>query len=191
MQIERKLPNGVIEIAAGGWRSTVRPGDDLMAEIAGPDKALTPEQRVEIEDWWSEEVEPGVSRAQAWEAVAHPPEPEPDLAAYAAERRWRAETGGIEVSGMSVRTDRESQALITGAALAAQLDSNLTLRWKCADGSFVTLDASQLIAVAQTVAAHVQACFAMEADVLADIAAEDVTSTAEIDAAFEALEGGA
>ena len=77
--------------------------------------------------------------------------------------RWAAETAGIDVNGFTVRTDRESQALITGAALQAFVDPDYTCRWKTEAG-FVSLDSVQIKAVAQAVRAHVQSCFDREAD---------------------------
>ena len=77
--------------------------------------------------------------------------------------RWEAETAGIDVNGFTVRTDRESQALITGAALAAFADPDYTCRWKTEAG-FVSLDSVQIKAVAQAVRAHVQSCFDRETD---------------------------
>lgn len=71
--------------------------------------------------------------------------------------RFARETGG---SG-GFRTDRESQSLIVGAALAATLDPNYTVEWKSTAG-WVTLNATQLLAAAQAVRAHVQACFSNE-----------------------------
>lgn len=74
-----------------------------------------------------------------------------------ASSRFARETGG---SG-GFRTDRESQSLIVGAALAATLDPNYTVEWKSTAG-WVTLNATQLLAAAQGVRAHVQACFSNE-----------------------------
>lgn len=71
--------------------------------------------------------------------------------------RFGKETSGV--GGFS--TDRESQALITGAALAATLDPAYTVDWKGANG-WVKLNATQLLAAAQAVRAHVQACFSNE-----------------------------
>ncbi len=88
-----------------------------------------------------------------------------------AERRWQAETAGITVAGIPVSTDRESQGLITGAALAATLDGDYAVTWKTPGGAFVTLTAPQILAVAQGVRAHVQACFDREAVLAAVIAA--------------------
>ncbi len=75
--------------------------------------------------------------------------------------RYEAEIGGVAVGGMLVRTDRESQALITGAALKAMQDPDYTCRWKTPDG-FVTLTSVQITAVADAVRAHVQGCFDRE-----------------------------
>jgi hypothetical protein len=84
------------------------------------------------------------------------------LCGIAAER-WRAETGGITFSGMTIDTSRESQALITGAALQATIDSAYTCRWKTAQG-FVELTTEMVLAVAVAVRQHVQACFDREAE---------------------------
>lgn len=79
--------------------------------------------------------------------------------------RYKKETAGIVVQGISIDTGRDSQALITGAALAAMLDTAYTCRWKTPSG-FVELNASQLIAVATAIRSHVQACFDREAELL-------------------------
>jgi hypothetical protein len=93
--------------------------------------------------------------------------------------RYEAEVGGITVSSMTIKTDRESQALITGAALAATLDNTYTCRWKTEQG-FVTLNAATVISVAQAVRAHVQACFDREAELAATI--EAATTVEEVQA---------
>lgn len=81
-------------------------------------------------------------------------------------QRYAVETGGTEVSGMAVATDRDSQGLIVGAAFTASLDPSYTVRWKTAAG-FVTLDATAMIALALAVRTHVQAAFDREAEILA------------------------
>ncbi|WP_377838690.1 DUF4376 domain-containing protein [Bosea sp. UC22_33] len=109
--------------------------------------------------------------------------PSIDLAAYAAQARFRKESGGISLSGQAVATDRESQALISGAFALVQQQPETTIRFKTPSG-FVTLNSTQMSAIAIAVAEHVQACFALEADVAGDIASGEITTTAEIDAAF-------
>ena len=75
--------------------------------------------------------------------------------------RFEAETAGID----GIKTDRESQALITGAALKAMQDSTYSCRWKTESG-FVELTAPQILAIADAVRAHVQSCFDREAELL-------------------------
>lgn len=105
------------------------------------------------------------------------------LLAELAQKRWEIETGGVTVGGSPIMTDRESQALISGAFALVQQHPDTTIRFKTPSG-FVTLDAEQMTAIAIAVAQHVQACFALEADIAADIASGEITTTAEIDAAF-------
>ena len=79
--------------------------------------------------------------------------------------RYDAETAGITINGMFIDTGRDSQALITGAALSAMIDPDYVCNWKTSDG-FVQLDAQSLIGIAQAIRAHVQACFDREAVLL-------------------------
>jgi hypothetical protein len=89
---------------------------------------------------------------------------------------------GYETSGVAdLRSDRESQALLTGAALAASLDPEYTIDWKSESG-WATLDAVQLLAAAQTVRGHVQGCFSNERVLAAAIdAALDAEAVLAID----------
>ena len=89
--------------------------------------------------------------------------------------RYKVETAGVTFNGVLIDTGRDSQALITGAALAAMLDENYSLNWKTANG-FIHLTAPEIIAVAQTVRAHVQSCFDREGELVALV---DAAQTAE------------
>ena len=98
-----------------------------------------------------------------------PPEPSLDelkaqKKAEIAAARYAAETGGCTVNGVTIATDRGSQALLTAAVVTARLDPEFKVRWKCADGRFVTLDAMQLRAIGDAVTAHIEECFAREGD---------------------------
>lgn len=93
--------------------------------------------------------------------------------------RWAAETAGIDVNGFTVRTDRESQALITGAALKAMQDGEYSCRWKGVDG-FIELTAPQILAIADAVRAHVQSCFDREAELLPLIDAAESPGDLEV-----------
>lgn len=102
------------------------------------------------------------------------PTPVVDHPALIANRRYKAETAGITVNGMPLDTGRDSQALVTGAALAAVIDPNYTCQWKTA-GGFVDLAAQQIIDLASAMRAHVQACFDREAALLDALAAGTYT----------------
>lgn len=92
-----------------------------------------------------------------------------------AARRWQVETGGIEIGGILIDSDRDSQALITGAALNAVIDPTYVCNWKTPSG-FVQLDAQTLLGVAVKLRGHVQACFDREADLLVAVADGTYTS---------------
>ena len=114
-----------------------------------------------------------------WEKLAAAPEPEPapapDWPALIAARRWLAETSGTTVEGMPIDTGRDSQGLITGAALAAMLDPAYSVRWKTVAG-FVDLTAQQIIGVASAVRTFVQASFDREAVLLGAVADGSITA---------------
>lgn len=93
--------------------------------------------------------------------------------------RYEAEIAGTVVDGVTIDTGRDSQALITGAALAAVIDSSYSLNWKTENG-FIHLTAPEIIAVAQSVRAHVQACFDKEGELVARI--NEATTKEELDA---------
>lgn len=109
-----------------------------------------------------------------WTALHPPPAPTfEELKAVKydeiAAARYAAETSGCMVDGVTIATDRGSQALLTAAVVSARLDPEFKTRWKCADGRFVTLDAMQLRAIGDAVIAHVEACFAREGEICEQI----------------------
>ncbi len=130
----------------------------------------------------------GYFTQEEWSAL-HPPETPAELTLpeikagkkiVIASSRYAAEIAGITFSGYGIATDRDSQALITGAALAAIRDSSYSVRWKTATG-FITLTSDQILSVAQAVRAHVQECFDKEADLAAAVdEAENITALENI-----------
>ena len=90
--------------------------------------------------------------------------------------RYNAEIAGVN----GIRTDRESQAVLTAACLQAYIDSGYSLNWKTGDGTFVSLPAEQIMAFGTAVRAHVQGCFDHEATLQAQ--AEAATTEAELNA---------
>ena len=91
-----------------------------------------------------------------------------------ANARWHAETSGVN----GIRTDRESQAMITGAALKALQDAEYVCSWKT-DAGFVELSAPQVLAIADAVREHVQAQFDHERALLALIDAAETLEDLE------------
>lgn len=92
-----------------------------------------------------------------------------------AARRWLAETSGTTVAGVQVNTERDSQALLTGAAFAATLDPAYHIKWKAATG-FVDLTGEQVMGIASQVRAFVQNCFNREAELLGAVADGSITA---------------
>lgn len=106
------------------------------------------------------------------------------LQLYTAEKRWQKETGGFELNGMHIATDDRSKLMLSGVRVAAEADPDFTTQWKAADGAFVSLSAPQLVAISNAVLAHVSMCFALEAQVLSQIADGTITDRSQVDVAF-------
>ena len=128
---------------------------------------------------------------QGWmlegDELVAPPAPtlsEAQLRAYAADARWRREVGGILVGTVPVATDDRSKTMVLGARVAAAANPAWETVWHGADGQTYPLNAAAMIAISDAVEAHVNATFATFAIVKADIEAGEITTLAEIDAAF-------
>lgn len=137
--------------------------DPYTQQIQGPTLELAGDV---VEASWTVEdlsAEEAAERLEAAKAAKR---------AEIAAARFAAETGGIVVGVAEIRTDRESQAMITGAALKAMQDEAYACKWK-AEGGFIELNAAQILAVADAVRAHVQSCFDHEADLTALIDAAE------------------
>jgi hypothetical protein len=81
-----------------------------------------------------------------------------------AQARYNAEIAGVTINGVSIKTDRETQAVLASACLQAYIDSGYSLNWKTGDGTFVSLPADKIMAFGTAVRAHVQSCFDREAE---------------------------
>lgn len=104
------------------------------------------------------------------------------LKAYAAQKRYAVETGGMTVMGMAVPTDRETQSKLAGAVLAFQSGAlSGSIDWKASSG-WLTLDQATVTALASAVAAHVQAAFSKEKLISDDIESGVITTSSAIDA---------
>ena len=108
------------------------------------------------------------------------------LAAYAGEVRWQAEVTGVS-GGTSYRTDRLSRALLNTTLAYVRANTSATVEWKALDGTFHTLDATEMETFNNDVNVHVESCYASEKTCKVDIDAGTVTTLAQIDAVFEPL----
>ncbi|NIX75376.1 DUF4376 domain-containing protein [Microvirga terricola] len=116
-------------------------------------------------------------------SVVDPNEVKAGLKAYAASKRFVIETGGIVVGESIIVTDRESQALITGAYNLALVEPDEPVDFKGASG-WVEISSTEMIAIGLAVARHVRSCFRKERQVTKAIDEGTVSSIPEIDAAF-------
>lgn len=78
-----------------------------------------------------------------------------------AAHRYVVETGGVTLGAEEVLTDRESQALLTGAFVSITSGLIPDVEWKLKLG-WMTVEAADIAVVAGAVAAHVRKTFAVE-----------------------------
>lgn len=100
-------------------------------------------------------------------------------------KRWEVESGGIVLpDGTHIKTEIDDQNRVSNAALNATRLGLEAVKFKRGDGSWADIPLAVLVAIADAIALHVQACFAAECahheaiDALADedLASYDVTS---------------
>jgi len=145
------------------YDGTLVPDETQTKNVCGLRYLLTPEE---------------IAARRAEEAQARKP-----TAAHLSALRDRHLYAGITVSGVAIGTDDLTQQRIMAARILAKEDATYTVRWKL-PGGFVTLDAPTIIAIADAIRAHVQACFEAEATVLIDLA--DYATLEELEAAYDA-----
>lgn len=125
----------------------------------------------ETEEW----PDPGLLRAEDG-SFFQKPAPVPSVASALAARldelaalRWQKEEAGTTAGGAPIPTDRITQAKLTAVYVRASSDPDYEVHWKSGPGEFVTLDATQIIAIGDAVTAHVQACFDREMELSAEL----------------------
>lgn len=193
-----------IDPKAGVLTFTFLRADGKPADSGGSIARFAPVDPVEVQTEAGVEItypEPSVEvLAAAVDALFPPPPPPPApptlaerkavLKARAAHRRWEIETGGFVLDGLPIRTDRESQAMLSGAITFCDLESQAVIRWKLPNGSFAELGETGLRGLALAVGRHVQEAFAREAELAAEIEAsatlEELTALAAVVEAFVA-----
>ncbi len=100
------------------------------------------------------------------------PEDKAAKASEIAAWRYTEEVGGITFNGMTIATDRDSQALLSNAITGMQRYSVPSVSWKTSIG-FVQLDLNTLLAIGKLVWDHVEAAFGKESVLLAQLAAAE------------------
>ena len=109
------------------------------------------------------------------------------LKGYARDKRNQVIAGGcvVTVDGLAIASwaDAQTQAALTAIAVAAAANPAFETTWKGRDGQFYEINAADVSVLSQGVLAFVQAAFATESAVVADIEAENITDLDEIEAA--------
>lgn len=113
-------------------------------------------------------------------AAVNAPASADDLKAFAADKRWRVETGGIVRMGLTVPTDDRAKLLLLGAS--SEMADEDTAPFNVGTAS-VVINGAQFKALYGAVVAHVQACMARQTEIMAAIDAGTITTTAQIEAA--------
>ena len=86
-----------------------------------------------------------------------------------ADHRWKKETGGLVVDNIAVETTDRSKTLVTGAMLMASQNPNATFKFKTTGGQHVQINSNAMIYMYAAMGAHVQACFAKEETIAAQL----------------------
>lgn len=84
-----------------------------------------------------------------------------ELKNIVAAKRYEKEVGGVDVGGIIVKTDPESQAKLTGAWARVQQKQNVLIDWKGSNG-WVKLNKNAIEGLADAIGEHVQLCFSTE-----------------------------
>jgi hypothetical protein len=116
-----------------------------------------------------------------------------NLKAYAANKRWEKEVGGITVTANAqtfpIKTDDRAQAKINGVRIAVDqghFPSGETTPWLAADYKMYPLNSDGIIAMSDTLQQHVNTSFVTLQSIGADIDSGTITTRQQVDDAFNA-----
>lgn len=99
---------------------------------------------------------------------------------HLSDHRWRTEGAGCATSlGFRSGTDDRAKALLHGLHLRASADPDATFTFKGENGGWYRLTSGQAIKLCHEVHAFVQACFAQEQKVAAQIMAAETNEAAD------------
>ena len=115
-----------------------------------------------------------------------------DLIAYTAYARFNHASGGVVVTSLGgstlFLTDPVSRNTINSAYdFMTQKGGGYTVQWKLSNGTFITLNVTQMTTLMNAVATFVQSCFTCESTTVSAINGGTITTHAQVDAAFAAI----
>lgn len=150
---------------------TVMPG----ALYSGSLTADTPEAYAAIQ-WLDTRPKPPYEKV----AAAIPNVVKDNLKAYAAKLRFERQSGGYTYQGRKYDSDANSITALTMAFSLAKANNSYNTKWKLADGSFVPMNAANIIGVYNAVTGFIQALFNAESVVVAAIDVGSVTNQTQV-----------
>ncbi|MEY9179732.1 DUF4376 domain-containing protein [Bradyrhizobium sp. USDA 313] len=163
-------------------------------------QALVPETDPDYLAWlpegdtppnWPRDME-GTQSDAALQAVLDPYLLFVNLEYAAANERWKAETGGVTITGiasapegMPIETDDRSKTLVGVQVAAAQADATYATTWAAADGNLYVMTNAEIIAMGSQLALHVDWCFETFAGVIQQVRAHKITTRQQVVEAFK------
>jgi hypothetical protein len=110
------------------------------------------------------------------------------LSAYNSDMRAVTQNSDITVNGHPFSTGLTTTEALNTAVIYSQSHPDETFAWKLPDGSFVTLAAADITALQNIISKYGQDCYACEDANLTGIEDGTITTPAQIDAAFAAVQ---
>ena len=162
--------------------------DDTWLAVRGIERVQPSTRPAEVKGYEVVELDPLFDNGiwtQQWSVVALPPPSKAELVAHAKSKRYEWEIKGINLGGIFVATDRESQVKITGARVAADANPDWFTVWDAADGNTHMIDSNTMVLISNAVESYVNGCFVVYAGVKADIDNGLVATYLAIDEVFE------
>jgi hypothetical protein len=167
---------------------TITPqGDKISSEVTDEQYAQAQKRHDSLASSgkYSDDVILSLSPKPSSEALAQ------GLLKYTANVRWKKVLEGVNVNGIDIPTDDQTQKGLAGAVTLAQLNPSIKIEWKLKDGSFITVSSSEIIEIGKAVATYIQNCFSAESDLVSSInSSSPITVTrAQIDEKFAVIAG--
>ena len=78
--------------------------------------------------------------------------------------RWEKENGGVEFGMTRISTGDRTKLMVSNARFRAKEDPTFTKRWKISSGEYIEMSAAMILALAQLIDKHIDACFDRETE---------------------------